>query len=126
MTEYKTQAGGHSATTTTWQDLSGNGNNGTLQGGKWQTNGLLLDGTNDGVKINRQDLITMTVEMTYTPKTISSGEVDLLANYEAGGYGLNITNRKTKICSKCGWNIHQYTKNRSFKCKYNISYCWYF
>lgn len=70
MTEYKTQAGGHSTTVATWQDLSGNGNNGTLQGGTWQENGLLLDGTDDGVKINRQDLTKMTVEMTYTPKTI--------------------------------------------------------
>ena len=95
MTEYKTQAGGHSTTATTWQDLSGNENNGTLQGGTWLTNGLLLDGTDDGVKINSQDLTTMTVEMTYTPKIVKSQEEVLLANYESGGYGIAISNGST-------------------------------
>ncbi len=41
---------GHSNTTTTWKDLSGNGNDGTLTGCTWGENYLDLDGVDDYVR----------------------------------------------------------------------------
>lgn len=46
---------GHDATATIWKDLSGNGNDGELQNfdmsdeSGWTSNGLVLDGTDDGI-----------------------------------------------------------------------------
>lgn len=38
---------GHSDTTTTWKDLSGNGNDGTISGATWHDNYLSFDGIDD-------------------------------------------------------------------------------
>lgn len=94
MTEYKTQAGGHSTTVATWQDLSGNGNSGTLQGGTWKENALLLDGIDDGVKINRQDLATYTLEITVKLNSLEDREESLIGNWETGGGGIYVYNGK--------------------------------
>ena len=46
---------GHSTTTTTWKDLSGNGNDGVVTNGTWQTNSLKFSSSNqqNGVKTNK-------------------------------------------------------------------------
>lgn len=45
---------GHSSTTTTWKDLSGNGNDATVTGGRWINNSLefTTSNTTNGVKTN--------------------------------------------------------------------------
>ena len=46
---------GHSSTTTTWKDLSGNGNDGVVTNGTWHTNSLKFSSSNqqNGVKTNK-------------------------------------------------------------------------
>lgn len=64
---------GHSVTTTTWKDLSGSGNDGTLfhvdqtEESKWETNYLLLDGIDDYVRFSNiiNGLPNFTIEMAY-------------------------------------------------------------
>lgn len=65
-----------------------------MQGGTWQTNGLLLDGTDDGVKINRQDLTTYTLEITVKLNSLADEEASLIGNWDGGGCGILIKNGK--------------------------------
>lgn len=46
---------GHSSSTTTWKDLSGNGNDGTVTGGTWTGNTLnfSISNNSNGVKTNK-------------------------------------------------------------------------
>ena len=46
---------GHSTTTTTWKDLSGNGNDGIITGGSWQNNSIKFTSSSktNGVKTNK-------------------------------------------------------------------------
>ena len=86
---------GHSSNTTSWYDLSGNGNNGTINGATWQGNGLYFDGSNDWVnlgQIQTGSVTNMTWEVTFVANSYTSGEISLLANYDSGGGGINIQN----------------------------------
>ncbi len=49
---------GHDSTATTWKDLSGNGNDGILNGATWEENSLNFDGINDFVNVNKSDTIS--------------------------------------------------------------------
>ena len=76
---------------TTWTDLSGNGNNGTLTNGPTYStaNGgsIVLDGTNDYVQLASQNLISVdfSVEVWfYATKAVSSAQI-LYTSYNLGG-----------------------------------------
>jgi len=79
---------------TTWTDLSGNGNTGTLTNGPTYSsaNGgsIVFDGTDDVVNtFNASSLTNMTIEM-WIYDTRSSGERDILNyNGNAGSYAFN-------------------------------------
>jgi len=79
---------------TTWTDLSGNGNNGTLNGvGYSGSNGgsLSFDGTNDYVSIPYTSLLAPTSQIsfeafTYLPNWNISGDKRIISKTQTGGY----------------------------------------
>ena len=80
---------GHDSTAQEWKDLSGNGNDGILNEGTWNTNSLYLDGENDFVNCGERNYDNITLELVVmhdenTPDTTSQ----MLVNIELGGYGL--------------------------------------
>jgi len=85
---------------TTWTDLSGNGNNGTLVNGVGynESNGgsLTFDGVDDRVdSINASSLTNMTIEI-WIYDTRSSGQRDILSyNGNSGSYTYNGTTFRT-------------------------------
>ena len=80
----------YSGTGTTWTDLSGNGNNGTLNNGVGFDSfngGLVFDGSNDYVDLNTNNIITGTNPFTfscfYTITAFNSGG-EIFGNYGVG------------------------------------------
>ena len=86
----------HSNTTTTWKDLSGNGIDGVINGAVWGINYLKFDGSNDWVKLTQMNYSNYTIEIVTMPEALPSSEVDLVANFESGGYGLVFVNGYAK------------------------------
>ena len=78
--------------TSKWSNLSDNSNNGTINGATKQDTGYYFDGSNDYVSFKQMNYDNVTVETTITPQISDSGERDIIANYEGGGYGLHIKN----------------------------------
>ena len=79
-------------TATTWKDLSGNNNNGTVSGATWYDNYLSFDGTNDYVKIPNQ---TFTFPATYSfiYSTNSTNNQIIFGQYNnKAGFGIYDTN----------------------------------
>ena len=82
---------GHNNSTTTWKDLSGN-KDGIITGATWEDDHLSLDGTDDWVNIGYINVTNqVTLDATITAKSIQSGEVIVLANYDQGGVGIDLT-----------------------------------
>lgn len=70
---------GHSDTTTTWKDLSGNGNDATITGGKWSYDHLSFTSSNssNGVKTNNAfpiDFSAKTFNIVFNLSKVSSVE----------------------------------------------------
>ena len=85
---------GHSDSTTTWKDLSGN-KDGTLNGGTWGSNYLSLDGVDDWVNLGKVNLTDqVTLDATIMAKEIQSGSACILSNYETGGVGIHLYDGK--------------------------------
>lgn len=82
----------HSNTTTTWKDLSGNGIDGVINGAVWGSNYLKFDGSNDWVKLTQMNYSNYTIEIVTMPQALPFSEVDLVANWESGGYGIAFLN----------------------------------
>ncbi|MBR3133049.1 MAG: InlB B-repeat-containing protein [Clostridia bacterium] len=84
---------GHSDTTTTWKDLSGN-NDGTVNGAKFSSDGYAtFDGVNDWVNLGQtNDLSQVTVQAEVNFNSIQSGEKCIIANCEGGGYIIELKN----------------------------------
>ena len=82
---------GHSTTTTTWKDLSGNNRNGTLKNmtasNAWGSEGLKFDGIDDYVLIAEMNYDNITMEAVAT-KGLSKKSKCIIANLESGGYQL--------------------------------------
>jgi len=86
---------GHSNTTTTWKDLSGNGNDGTLfhtnPTGSWTNNGLIFDGSaNNWVRSVQLNPEQITIEVVYEVSQLKGKEQEIVCNFESGGVGINI------------------------------------
>ena len=78
---------GHSSSTTTWADLSGNGFDGYISGAKWSGNALDFDGVNDYVTFdNPLNTTTMTYEITLSFDSSKGHQV--MSNIEWGGAAL--------------------------------------
>jgi len=76
------------------KDLSGNGNDGTLEECPWQENNLSFDGQDDFVAIGEMNYSNVTVEAVVEYNSLGSTEQCIVANFEAGGYGLTYMNNK--------------------------------
>jgi hypothetical protein len=115
---------------TTWTDLSGNGNNGTLVNGVGYSGdnlgSLVFDGVNDYVTLGTKDIITtdfsvnMWVKVTAATKEVyffSFGYVDsnsaLLYRNEGAPYNLNIIYRNSGVNT---------THSSSFVINQNVTY----
>ena len=91
-----TGTGTYDKTATIWKNLSGNSYNGVLNGfnnttsSGWQDGQYLkFDGSNDWVSIGNVDNNKFTLEAVLQYDEIpNSGESDIIANWEFGGYGL--------------------------------------
>ena len=82
---------GHSNSTTTWKDLSGN-KDGIITGATWEDDHLSLDGNDDWVNIGYVNVTNqVTLDTTITAKSIQSGEIVVLGNYDLGGVGIDLT-----------------------------------
>ena len=81
---------GHSSSTTTWKDLSGNNKNGTLKNmtasSAWTSNGLKFDGVNDFVLIAEMNYDNITLETVSTRGTSNGKSKQIVDNVHAGGY----------------------------------------
>jgi hypothetical protein len=87
---------GHNSATTTWEDLTENGNDGTLGGfaltssSGWQDNALVFDGVNDYVNSKYIALNTLTLDLAYEFDALpTSGEQYVAGIIENGGYGIS-------------------------------------
>ncbi len=86
-------------TTTIWKNLSydststynGTIMNGTTAGATWKYNYLVLDGTNDWVKLWKMNYTKPTIEVVISPTKDYTEEGDVVANFESGGYGMYMT-----------------------------------
>lgn len=98
----------HSSTTTVWKDLSGNGNDGTLQkfaNNSWNTNYLTFDGVDDWVKLGKMNYEKITIEVVMEHITHTNTETDIICNYERAGCGLSIYDPYTYQHTKHGFTI---------------------
>ena len=90
-----TGTGEHSLTTTTWKDLSGNGNDGKLNSfgnsiiSGWGKNYLALDGINDWVNCGIINNDYATIELGYELKTKDDQYQSLFGNWNNRRYGIS-------------------------------------
>ena len=113
-----------SSSTTTWKDLSGTGKNGTLYSGTsvnsnptWGTNYLALDG-DDWVSIAALNYENPTIEVVFSADTAKTTEMDLVVNYEAGGYGIQITNSQLIAVVNVGGTYYKLYEDVDINTKY--------
>ena len=86
--------GVHDGSTTVWVDLSGNGNNGTLNGGTWGENFLHFDGRS-WVNCGERNPSKITLEVLVKYDEIGGSSVEsnsTVGNWESGGYGIQQKN----------------------------------
>ena len=84
---------GHSSSSTTWKDIYGV-KDGTLNGGTWGTDYLQFDGVDDWVNLGRINYTTVTLDATIILDQTSTDHLSILDNFEYGGFGLHIANKR--------------------------------
>lgn len=81
---------GHSNTTTTWTDLSGNGKNGTLKNmtasSAWNEDSLVFDDNDDYVLIDQMNYDNVTMEIILSMDSLSNTKQSIFSNVQSGGY----------------------------------------
>ena len=82
--------------TTTWKNLVGSSYGGTLKNSPtWFSNYLYFDGTDDWVSIAQMNFNNPTVEVVLKKSEYTTGpEEGIVANFEGGGYGFTLYNKK--------------------------------
>ena len=85
---------GHNNSTTVWEDLSGNNNNGTIKGASWLNDGLYFDGVDDWVPIKELNYPEFTMEVTFTATKLDGSEngLRIICNHQTGGFDIEINN----------------------------------
>lgn len=91
-----TGTGVHDSRATSWKDLSGNNNNGTIYSGTWDDDKLLFNGTSTWVNCGQQHYSVHTIEILIDYDVTSTAEESnsAMGNWQSGGYGINILNGK--------------------------------
>lgn len=85
---------GHDDSTTTWADLSGNNNNGTIDRATWQDNALVFNGSSSNVKCGMRNYTNMSVEVYCTSdQTGININESIAGNFNSGGYELRLYNK---------------------------------
>lgn len=83
----KNTGSSYSSSTTTWKDLTGS-NNGTLNGGTWNSSYLQLDGVDDWVNLGQMSFTDqVTLDVTFSLDEIKDS-VAILENIQDGGVAL--------------------------------------
>jgi hypothetical protein len=116
---------------TTWRDLSGNNNNGTLQGGVGFTvddgGSLIFDGTNDYIPFN--NTITLTGSYTisyaiYTTRTGSNTKQQWLFDVGGGGSGITLYGWSSGLVAiRDSSNAQRYTWNVLYDNEIRNNFC---
>ena len=100
----------------TWKDLSGNGNNGTLVNGPTYSNGsIVFDGVNDYASLSQN--ITLDFNKTflfYIENLPSSGTYHLLNSISIGGFNNRMSITRTSLNFYIGNNGNTDLVTRSF------------
>lgn len=105
---------GHSSTTATWKDLSGNNRNGTLinfgtiNTGDWASDGLIFDGVDDYVPIAEMNYDNVTMEAVITKGKYTEDWQHIINNIQAGGYRLTVSGKPvtTVTSNKALFTVH--------------------
>ena len=89
-----TGTGTHADDTTTWSDLSGSGNDGTIYGAAWSDRYLLFDG-NSWVNCGQQNPRFLTLEAYVKFNAVGGSNEEsnaVVGNWQSGGYGIQQKN----------------------------------
>ena len=81
----------------TWGDLTGNGYDATAYNTGWNdaSTGMVFNGTTSYAQIKEINLENFTLEVAFRASNLAKeGEQTLLANFQEGGYGLLIKDRR--------------------------------
>ena len=113
---------GHSTTTTTWVDLSGNGFDGFISGAKWNGNALDFDGVNDYVTFdNPLNGTRLTYEVTLSIDSNKGQQI--MSNIEWGGASLVVNPTTIQFAVSNGNSDNEYqTATASVSLSYNTVY----
>lgn len=104
-----TGTGSHDANASTWADLSGNNNNGTLHNCEWDGDSLYFDGSSSWVGIGEINQSKISIDVLVKFAVQSSDEKDILTNFEGGGYGILLN------YPKIGCSVHSSGKYNTFR-----------
>lgn len=83
---------GHSNTTTTWRDLSGNHRDGVLNNVTWRGDSAVFDGTSSWVNCGEINYEYLTLEAVVQTGNPSKATQALIANWHVGGAGIYFKN----------------------------------
>lgn len=102
----KNTSSGHSSSTTTWKDLSGN-KDGTVSGGTWGSDYLKLDGVDDWVNLGQMSFTNqVTLDVVIEVDTIeTSYNPCIIGNIEVGGVNLSLSQGKPRMSAYVGDRI---------------------
>ena len=82
--------GSHSASVTTWSDISGNSKNGTITNGTWGANYLNFNGSSSWVNLGVMNSDYQTMEATFSPDVVPTSGKCIIGNWQTGGGGIQI------------------------------------
>ena len=75
---------------TVWKDLSGNGNDGILNGCTWEDECIAFDGVDDWVNCGQKDYSNLTIEVVTSCNELNNKNATIAGNTELGGYSIEI------------------------------------
>ena len=78
-----------------WKDISGKQNNAILNGCTVGENKVTFDGVDDWANLGEQNFGNVTLEVIFDVNEFQNALTCILGNYEAGGYGIDISSANT-------------------------------
>lgn len=84
--------------TTTWKNLANTSYNGTIANGTWGDNYLSFNGSSSWVNIAKMDLTNFTMDTVFKQNTTLTSWQDVIANWDAGGFGIGTKNNYFSAC----------------------------
>ena len=116
---------GHNNSSTVWEDLSGNNNNGTIKGASWLNDGLYFDGVDDYVPIAELNYPEFTVEATFKVSKLvgNSDEPKVICNHEEGGFDIAINDDciSSNLYINGAYRLIKYNSKITTNKKYNVT-----